>query len=157
MTNPTLKELLEDPTMKDHFIKDTGISKTRLLRLLKAGDDYSLIYELREDYTVFSYSTENGDCEVIDWRGHYFSQSEWDPLTGPYLSLDEALEPIRYLLECGDQNDTDSVTHTVYSSWPDKQTLEIIRGLVSVGDVVKVNGVECRRAQSGYVKKTPDS
>ena len=153
MATPTLKELLEDPAMKVHFIEDTGISKARLMRLLKADDEGSLIYELREDFTVFSYSTENGDCEVIDWRGHYFSKSEWDPLTGPYPTLDEALEPIRYLLQCGDQCDTDSGSHTVYSMWPNKQTLEIIQSLVSVGDVVQVNGVKYRRADSGYVKE----
>lgn len=153
MTSPTFKELMDDPQLRAHYIKDTGISKARLLRSLKADDEFSLIYELREDFTVFSYSTENGDCEVIDWRGHYFSKSEWDPLTGPYPTLDEALEPIRYLLQCGDQCDTDSVSHTVYSMWPNKQTLEIIQSLVSVGDVVQVNGTKYRRTESGYARE----
>lgn len=145
---------MNDALLRAHFIEDTGISKARLLRLLKADDCCNLIYELREDYTVFSYSTENGDCEVLDWRGHYFSKSEWDPLTGPYPTLDEALEPIRYLLECGDQNDTDSVTHTVYSMWPINQTLEVIRSLVSIDDVVEVNGEKYRRTETGYILKT---
>jgi hypothetical protein len=67
------------------------------------------------------------------------------------MTLDAALDPIRYLLECGDEVDTESATHIVDSKWPDKQTFEVIRRIVSVGDVVEVNGVKYRRTQEGYV------
>ena len=73
--------------------------------------------------------------------------------TGPFQTLDEALDPIRYLLECGDEIDTESATHIVDSKWPDKQTFEVIRRIVSVGDCVEVNGVKYRRSESGYVKE----
>jgi hypothetical protein len=144
---------MNDPLLRAYFIEDTKIAKTRLRDALKDGNGCDLIDYLKDDYTAFRYSTDNGDCEVIEWRGYYFSESEWDSRTGPHKTLNEALEPIRYLLECGDDIDTESATHIVDSKWPDKQTFEVIRRIVSVGDVVEVNGVKYNRTKEGYAKE----
>jgi hypothetical protein len=149
MTHKTLKELMGDAELRAHLIKDTGISEDDLQDALIK--EYVLEI-LKEKFEVFKYATDYGHCEVIEWHGYYFSGSEWDVLSGPYLNLDAALDPIRYLLECGDESDTESATHFVDSKWPDKQTFEIIRRLVSIDDFVEVNGAKYRRTKSGYVE-----
>jgi Flp pilus assembly CpaF family ATPase len=142
---------MNDAELRAHLIKDAYISKEALRDAL--NDDYvsDILFNLKEKFEVFSYATENGHCEVIEWRGYYFSGSEWDELSGPHLTLDSALDPIRYLLECGDEVDTESATHIVDSKWPDKQTFEVIRRIVSVDDTVELNGVKYRRTKTGYV------
>ena len=149
----TFKELMVEPEMRAHFISDTGVSSANLRDALKDDDVSNLILYLQDKHEVFRYSTDNGHCEVIEWRGYYFSGSEWEELTGPFQTLDEALDPIRYLLECGDECDTESAEHTVESKLPDNQTFEIIRRLVSVDDTVEVNGDKYRRTKSGYKKE----
>jgi hypothetical protein len=144
---------MESAELRTHFIKDVGINEANLRDTLRDDAVSDLIGYLKDDFQTFSYATENGGCEVIEWRGYYFSGSEWDELSGPYLTLDAALDPIRYLLECGDEVDTESATHIVDSKWPDKQTFEVIRRIVSVGDVVEVNGVKYRRNSNGYSKE----
>ncbi len=147
----TLGELMKNAELRAHFIADAGITDEDLRDAL--NDEYfsGILFNLKEKFEAFSYATENGHCEVIEWRGYYFSGSEWDALSGPHLTLDAALDPIRYLLECGDEVDTESATHIVDSKWPDKQTFEVIRRIVSVGDVVEVNGVKYRRTKEGYI------
>jgi hypothetical protein len=144
---------MESAELRAHFIKDVGITEANLRDTLRHDAVSDLIGYLKDDFEAFSYATENGHCEVIEWRGYYFSGSEWDELSGPYLTLDAALDPIRYLLECGDEVDTESATHIVDSKWPDKQTFEVIRRIVSEGDVVEVNGVKYRRNSNGYSKE----
>ena len=151
MTAPTFKELMDDAELRAHFITDTGITDEDPRGALKDDAVSDLLFNLKEHFEIFRYSTENGHCEVIEWRGYYFSGSEWEELTGPFLTLDEALDPIRYLLECGDECDTESATHIVDSKWPDKQTFEVIRRIVSVDDTVEVNGTKYRRTKTGYV------
>ena len=153
MTTPTFKQLMESAELRAHFIKDVGINEDYLRDALRDEAISDLIGYLKDEFEVFNYATENGHCEVIEWRGYYFSGSEWEELTGPFLTLDEALDPIRYLLECGDEVDTESATHIVDSKWPDKQTFEVIRRIVSVDDAVEVNGVKYRRTKSGYKKE----
>lgn len=142
---------MENAELRTHFIKDVGINEADLQDTLRADAVSDLIGYLKDEFEAFSYATENGHCEVIEWRDYYFSGSEWDALSGPHLTLDAALDPIRYLLECGDEVDTESATHIVDSKWPDKQTFEVIRRIVSEGDVVEVNGVKYRRTKTGYV------
>ena len=144
---------MENAELRTHFIKDVGINEADLRDTLRADAVSDLIGYLKDEFEAFSYATENGHCEVIEWRGYYFSGSEWDELSGPYLTLDAALDPIRYLLECGDEVDTESATHIVDSKWPNKQTFEVIRRIVAVGDVVEVNGVKYRRNSNGYSKE----
>jgi hypothetical protein len=150
MSKPTFDTLMKNAELRAHFITDTGITDEELRDALKDDTISDLLFNLKERFEVFNYATENGHCEVIEWRGYYFSGSEWEELTGPFQTLDEALDPIRYLLECGDECDTESATHIVDSKWPDKQTFEVIRGIVSFGDCVEVNGVKYRRTESGY-------
>ncbi len=142
---------MKNAELRAHFIADAGITDEDLRDAL--NDEYfsGILFNLKEKFEAFSYATENGHCEVIEWRGYYFSGSEWDALSGPHLTLYAALDPIRYLLECGDEVDTESATHIVDSKWPDKQTFEVIRRIVSVGDVVEVNGVKYRRTKEGYI------
>ena len=146
----TLEELMKNAELRAHFIADACITDEDLLDALKNDTISDLLFNLKERFEAFRYATENGHCEVIEWRGYYFSGSEWDELSGPYLTLDAALEPIRYLLECGDEVDTESATHIVDSKWPDKQTFEVIRKIVSVDDTVEVNGTKYRRTDKGY-------
>ena len=141
---------MDDAELRSHLIKDAGITEGYLRDALKDDTISDLLFNLKEQFEIFNYSTDNGHCEVIKWRGYYFSGSEWEELTGPFLTLDEALDPIRYLLECGDECDTESAEHTVESKLPDNQTFEIIRRLVSVDDFVEVNGVKYLRTESGY-------
>ena len=131
---------------------DAGISARLIKELLDEGDAETLVSYLKSP-EIFQYSTEQGSCEVLSWKGYFFSKSEWDDFAGPYNSLDKALDPIRYLLECGDECDTDSATHWVESKLTDQQTFAVIKKLVSVGDVVEVNGVKCRRKKNGYSKE----
>ena len=151
MSKPTFDTLMKNAELRAHFITDTGITDEDLRGALKDDAVSDLLFNLKEHFEIFRYSTENGHCEVIEWRGYYFSGSEWEELTGPFLTLDEALDPIRYLLECGDEVDTESATHIVDSKWPDKQTFEVIRRIVSVDDTVEVNGTKYRRTKTGYV------
>lgn len=144
---------MKNAELRAHFIVDADTTDENLNDALKVDTVSDLLFNLKEHFEVFNYATENGHCEVIEWRGYYFSGSEWEELTGPFQTLDEALDPIRYLLECGDECDTESATHIVDSKWLDKQTFEIIRRIVSVGDCVEVNGVKYRRTESGYVKE----
>lgn len=153
MPKLSFKDLMENAELRAHFITDAETTEEDLGDALKDETVSDLLFNLKEHFEVFNYATENGHCEVIEWRGYYFSGSEWEELTGPFQTLDEALDPIRYLLECGDEIDTESATHIVDSKWPDKQTFEIIRRIVSVGDLVEVNGVKYRRTESGYVKE----
>ncbi len=149
----TLEELMKNAKLRAHFIADAGITDDDLRDALNDVYFTDILFNLKEKFEPFSYATENGHCEVIEWRGYYFSGSEWDALSGPHLTLDAALDTIRYLLECGDEVDTESATHIVDSKWPDKQTFEVIRRIVSEGDVVEVNGVKYRRNSNGYSKK----
>jgi Flp pilus assembly CpaF family ATPase len=151
MSKPTFDTLIKNAELRAHFITDTGITDEDLRDALKDDAVSDLLFNLKEHFEIFRYSTENGHCEVIEWRGYYFSGSEWEELTGPFLTLAEALDPIRYLLECGDEVDTESATHIVDSKWPDKQTFEVIRRIVSVGDCVEVNGTKYCRTKTGYV------
>ena len=151
MSKPTFETLMKNAELRAHFITDTGITDEDLRGALKDDAVSDLLFNLKEHFEIFRYSTENGHCEVIEWRGYYFSGSEWEELTGPFLTLDEALDPIRYLLECGDEVDTESATHIVDSKWPDKQTFDVIRRIVSVDDTVEVNGTKYRRTKTGYV------
>lgn len=148
----TLEELMKNAELRAHFIADAGITDEDLWDGLKDDTVSDLLFNLKEHFEIFRYSTENGHCEVIEWRGYYFSGSEWEELTGPFKTLDDALDPIRYLLECGDECDTESAEHTVESKLPDNQTFEIIRRLVSVDDFVEVNGDKYRRTKTGYEK-----
>ena len=150
MTRLSFKDLMENTELRAHFITDAETTEEDLRDALKDDTVSDLLFNLKDHFENFRYSTETGHCEVIDWRGYYFSGSEWEELTGPFLTLDEALDPIRYLLECGDECDTESATHIVDSKWPDKQTFEIIRRIVSVGDCIEVNGVKYRRTDKGY-------
>ena len=151
MSKPTFDTLMKNAELRAHFITDTGITDEDLRGALKDDAVSDLLFNLKEHFEIFRYSTENGHCEVIEWRGYYFSGSEWEELTGPFLTLDEALDPIRYLIECGDEVDTESATHIVDSKWPDKHTFEVIRRIVSVDDTVEVNGTKYRRTKTGYV------
>ena len=147
----TLGELMKNAELRTHFIADAETNEEALEDALKGDTVSDLLFNLKEHFEIFRYSTDNGHCEVVEWRGYYFSGSEWEELTGPFLTLDEALDPIRYLLECGDEVDTESATHIVDSKWPDKQTFEVIRRIVSVDDSVEVNGTKYRRTKTGYV------
>ena len=153
MTRLSFKDLMENAELRAHFITDAETTDEDLRDALKDDTISDLLFNLKERFEIFRYSTENGHCEVIEWRGYYFSGSEWEELTGPFLTLDEALDPIRYLLECGDECDTESATHIVDSKWPDKKTFEIIRRIVSVGDCVEVNAVKYRHTESGYARE----
>ena len=106
---------MNNAELRAHFITDTGITDEDLRDALKDEAISDLIGYLKDEFEVFNYATENGHCEVIEWRGYYFSGSEWDELAGPFQTLAEALDPIRYLLECGDECDTESATHIVDS------------------------------------------
>ncbi len=150
MPKLSFKDLMENAELRAHFITDAETTDADLRDALKDDALSDLLFNLKDQFESFRYSTENGHCEVIEWRGYYFSGSEWEELAGPFQTLDEALDPIRYLLECGDEVDTESATHIVDSKWPDKQTFEVIRRIVSVGDCVEVNGVKYRRSKSGY-------
>lgn len=151
MSKSTFDTLMKNAELRAHFIVDADTTYEDLKDALKDDTISDLLFNLKERFEVFNYATENGHCEVIEWRGYWFSGSEWEELTGPFQTLDEALDPIRYLLECGDECDTESATHIVDSKWPDKQTFEVIRTIVSVGDCVEVNGTKYRRTESGYV------
>ena len=153
MSKPTFDTLMKNAELRAHFIADTDTTDADLRDALKDDGISDLLFNLKEHFESFRYSTENGHCEVIEWRGYYFSGSEWEELTGPFQTLDEALNPIRYLLECGDECDTESAEHTVESKLPDNQTFEIIRRLVSVEDTVEVNCVKYRRTKTGYKKE----
>lgn len=153
MSKSTFDTLMKNAELRAHFIVDTGITDKDLENALKSGAVSDLLFNLKDDFESFRYSTENGHCEIVEWRGYYFSGSEWEELTGPFQTLNEALDPIRYLLECGDEVDTESATHIVDSKWPDKQTFEVIRRIVSIGDCVEVNGVKYRRSDKGYDKE----
>lgn len=150
MPKLSFKDLMENAELRAHFITEAETTEEDLGDALKDETVSDLLFNLKEHFEVFNYDTENGHCEVIEWRGYWFSGSEWEELTGPFQTLDEALDPIRYLLECGDEVDTESATHIVDSKWPDKQTFEVIRRIVSVGDCVEVNGVKYRRSDKGY-------
>lgn len=150
MLKLSFKDLMGNAELRAHFITDADTTDEDLKDALKDDTISDLLFNLKEHFEVFNYATENGHCEVIEWRGYWFSGSEWEELTGPFQTLDEALDPIRYLLECGDEVDTESATHIVDSKWPDKQTFEIIRRIVSVGDCVEVNGTKYRRSDKGY-------
>lgn len=150
MTRLSFKDLMKNAELRAHFIVDADTADEDLKDALKDDTISDLLFNLKERFEVFNYTTENGHCEVIEWRGYYFSGSEWEELTGPFQTLDEALDPIRYLLECGDECDTESATHIVDSKWPDKLTFDVIRRIVSVGDCVEVNGVKYRRSDKGY-------
>ena len=152
MPKLSFKDLMENAELRAHFITDAETTEEDLGDALKDETVSDLLFNLKEHFEVFNYATENGHCEVIEWRGYYFSGSEWEELTGPFQTLDEALDPIRYLLECGDECDTESAEHTVESKLPDNQTFEIIRRLVSVDDTVEVNGTKYRRTKTGYEK-----
>lgn len=153
MPKLSFKDLMENAELRAHFITDADTTDEDLKDALKDDTISDLLFNLKERFEAFNYATENGHCEVIEWRGYWFSGSEWEELTGPFQTLDEALDPIRYLLECGDEVDTESATHIVDSKWPDKQIFEVIRRIVSVGDCVEVNGTKYRRIESGYVKE----
>ncbi len=153
MPKLSFKDLMENAELRAHFIIDAETTEEDLRDALNDDALSDLLFNLKDQFESFRYSTENGHCEIVEWRGYYFSGSEWEELTGPFQTLDEALDPIRYLLECGDEVDTESATHIVDSKWPDKQTFEVIRRIVSVGDCVEVNGVKYRRTESGYVKE----
>ncbi|MDP4659856.1 MAG: hypothetical protein NWS49_10960 [Opitutales bacterium] len=153
MPKLSFKDLMGNAELRAHFITDAETTEEVLGGALKDDTVSDLLFNLKDHFESFRYSTENGHCEIVEWRGYYFSGSEWEELTGPFQTLDEALDPIRYLLECGDECDTESATHIVDSKWPDKQTFEVIRRIVSVGDCVEVNGVKYRRIESGYVKE----
>ena len=150
MPKLSFKDLMENAELRAHFITDAETTDEDLRDALKDDALSDLLFNLKERFEVFNYATENGHCEVIEWRGYWFSGSEWEELTGPFQTLDEALDPIRYMLECGDEVDTESATHIVDSKWPNKQTFEVIRRIVSVGDCVEVNGVKYRRSDKGY-------
>jgi len=149
MSKISLKDLLKDSELRKYFIKDTGIS-SRLLKVLLDDNDAESLVSYLESPEIFQYATEQGSCEILRWRSYYFSKSDWDDFAGPFSSLDEALDPIRYLLECGDECDTDSASHSVESKLPNQETFVVIKKLVSVGDVVEVNGVKYRRSNSEY-------
>lgn len=154
MSQPkTFKDLMANSVLRALFKDETGISDAKLDDALSGDDIPGLVSYLEDDHEVFGYATEFGHCEVIEWRGHYFSGSEWDEPTGPFVSLEEALDPIRYLLECGDENETDTASHLVRSKLGDQMTFKVIAKLVSVNDVVEVNGTMYRRTESGYVKE----
>jgi hypothetical protein len=157
MAKLNFKSLMRNPQLRARFIKDAGLKKAELDDYLEAEDMETPISYLTDDHEVFNYSTENGYCRIIGWQGYYFSGSEWDPLDGPFETLDKALDPLRYLLEVGDDIDTDSATHTVNSKLPDKDTFAIIERLIAVDDIVKVNDAEYRRTESGYVKEAKNS
>lgn len=148
-----LQALQSDDELRNQFVAETGISKACLENALQDGDIGLVVCYLHPAHTVFDYSTENGSTRVICWRGYYFSESEWVELAGPFSSLEEALEPIRYLLECGDENDTYSASHSVESKLAEHETFKVIAKLVSINDVVEVNGVMYRRTKSGYLKE----
>ena len=150
MPKLSFKDLMENAELRAHFITDADTTDEDLKDALKDDTISDLLFNLKERFEAFNYATENGHCEVIEWRGYWFSGSEWEELTGPFQTLDEALDPIRYLLECGDEVDTESATHIVDSKWPDKQIFEVIRRIVSVGDCVEVNGTKYRRSDKGY-------
>ena len=150
MPKLSFKDLMGNAELRAHFITDAETTEEDLRDALKDDTVSDLIFNLKERFEVFNYATENGHCEVIEWRGYWFSGSVWEELTGPFQTLDEALNPIRYLLECGDECDTESATHIVDSKWPDKQIFEVIRRIVSVGDCVEVNGTKYRRSDKGY-------
>jgi len=153
MPKLSFKDLMENAELRAHFITDAETTDEDLRDALKDDTVSDLLFNLKEQFEGFNYATENGHCEVIEWRGNYFSGSEWEELAGPFKTPDEALDPIRYLLECGDEVDTESATHIVESKWPDKQTFEVIRRVVSVGDCVEVNGVKYRRSDKGYERE----
>jgi len=153
MPKLSFKDLMGNAELRAHFITDAETTDEDLRDALKDDTVSDLLFNLKEHFKVFNYATENGHCEVIEWRGYYFSGSEWEELTGPFQTLDEALDPIRYLLECGDENDTDSASHSVESKLGDEETFKVIAKLVSIDDVVEVNGVMYRRTESGYVKE----
>ena len=150
MPKLSFKDLMENAELRAHFIIDAETTEEDLRDALNDDALSDLLFNLKDQFESFRYSTENGHCEIVEWRGYYFSGSEREELTGPFQTLDEALDPIRYLLEYGDECDTESATDIVENKWPKKQTFEIIRRTVSIGDCVEVNGVKHRGSDNGY-------
>jgi hypothetical protein len=148
-----LEELRTNSELRNQFIIDTGIRTDDLEDTLSDGDLGLIVCYLEDTHALFHYATENGSCTVVSWRGYFFSESEWDDLAGPFSSLEEALDPIRYLLEYGDDCDTDSVSHSVENKLADEETFKVIAKLASIKDVVEVNGVKYHRTKSGYLKE----
>jgi len=148
-----LQDLRTNPELRNQFVADTGTLQAHLEEALIDGDLGAIICLLEDKHTVFYYATENGSCTVVKWREYNFSESEWDDLAGPFSSLQEALDPIRYLLEYGDDCDTDSADHSVESKLAEEETFKVIAKLVSINDVVEVNRVKYRRTKSGYLKE----
>ena len=69
MSKPTFDTLMNNAELRAHFITDTGITDEDLRDALKDEAISDLIGYLKDEFEVFNYATENGHCEVIEWRG----------------------------------------------------------------------------------------
>ena len=100
---------------------------------------------------VLRYDSEGGAFGVNLIAGKYYSFSDWDPEDGPFDSVEEACSASPELWAFGDEVDTGSATHYLKSMLPVDQVLRIARRLVSVGDILVLNGRSYRRSGEGYV------
>ena len=109
-----------------------------------------------EPVSVLRYDSEGGAFGVNLLAGKYYTFSDWDPEAGPFDTVESACAANPELWAFGDEIETGSATHELKSTLPVDQVLRLAQRLVSVGDVLVLNGRSFMRSKAGYVLVAAD-
>jgi hypothetical protein len=109
-----------------------------------------------EEVCVLYYGSEGGSFGVNLISGKYYTFSDWDSVGGPFDTVEEACAVNPEYWSFGDKMETYSATHNLKSTLPEDQVLRIVQKMVSVGDILILNGKSLMRTIDGYVPATDD-
>lgn len=142
--------MLGGPSLRALFVKQTKINEAKLTKAFEDCDLEDLWSRLSLN-SVLDLGTQTGSWGVKEWGGHFFTYSERDPQQGPFKTIENACESLNALMTWGDEGDTFTAETRVSSALSDEETLKLIKAVVSVDDVLELNGKIYRRTETGYV------
>ena len=153
-----LDALFSDKRLRTRFLKESGLQESALTELVRFKNPDSIWPHLKTTLAFWitcEHGTAGGEYGVYEWGGLYFAGSEWHGIHGPYATIQEACredETLSLYLSEEAAAEVGQAKNKVRSILPDAESLELLRHIVHVGDIIMLNGVAYRRVASGYLR-----
>jgi len=150
--------LFSDKRLAARFLKESGLQESALTELIRSNNPATIWQYLKTTLAFWiacEHGTAGGEYGVYEWGGLYFAGSEWHGIHGPYATIQEACredETLSLYLSEEAAAELGQSKNDVRSILPDTESLELLKHIVHVGDMIKLNGLAYRRELSGYVR-----
>jgi hypothetical protein len=153
-----LDAIFSDKRLRTRFLNESGLQESALTELVRLKNLATIWPHLKATLAFWitcEHGTAGGEYGVYEWGGLYFAGSEWHGIHGPYATIQEACredETLSLYLSEEAAAEVGQAKNKVRSILPDAESLELLRHIVHVGDIIMLNGVAYRRVASGYLR-----